>query len=98
MLALAGVWIALLTFLLSLTMLVHRPAFTDVTVTIVLYFGSPGAMCLAGLVWWAHRKETGPEPGVRAQRLQAAIAIALAILAAGIVYALIIASEKLEPA
>lgn len=97
MLALAGVWIGLLTFLLALTMLIYRPAFTDWTVTLVLYFGSPGAMCFAGLVLWAYRKEKVPEPGIAAQRFQAKVAIALAILAAAIVYGLIIGSQKWEP-
>jgi hypothetical protein len=97
MLALASVWMGLATLALSTAMLLHRPAFTDGTVTFVLYFGSPGALCLAGLVLWAHRKEAGDDPGVSAQRLQAKIAIVFAALAATIVYVLIIHSQKLEP-
>ena len=97
MLAFASVWIGLATLALSATMLLYRPAFTDLTVTLVLYFGSPGALCFAGLVLWAHRKEDGADPGVSAQRLQAKIAIGLALLAAAIVYMLIINSQKLDP-
>jgi len=98
MLAFAGVWIGLLSFVTALTMLVYRPAFTDLTVTSVLYFTAPGAMCLGGLVLWAYRKEPrGADPGVDAQRVQAKVAIGLAILSAAIVYTLIIRSEKIEP-
>ena len=97
MLALTSVWIALATLVLAGAMAVYRPCMTDVTVTLVLYFGSPGAMCLGGLVLWAHRK-TGPEDdAVRNQRLQAKVAIGLALVAAAIVYTLIVGSEKLEP-
>ncbi len=97
MLALASVWIALITFILAGTMLVYRPAMTDLTVTFVLYFGSPGALCFAGLVLWAHRDDDCSDPGLQAQRLQAKIAIGLAIIAAGILYYLIINSQKIEP-
>lgn len=97
MLALTSVWIGLLSLLLAGTMVLHRPVFTDWTVTLVLYFGSPGAMCLAGLVLWALRKEDFDDGGVAAQRLQAKVAIALALFAAAIVYLLIIYSAKLEP-
>ncbi len=97
MLALASVWIGLAVFVLSLVMVVYRPAFTDLTVTLVLYFGSPGSMCLAGLVLWAYRKEDRDDPGVAGQRKQAWIAIGLAIAAAAMVYLLVIFSHKLEP-
>jgi hypothetical protein len=96
MLALAGVWIGLATFVLALGMALYRPAMTDVTVMLVLYLGSPGAMCLAGLTLWAHRH--GPdEPGVAARRTQSKVAIGLALAAAAIVYALIIFSQKFVP-
>jgi peptidoglycan biosynthesis protein MviN/MurJ (putative lipid II flippase) len=94
-LALASVWIGLAALVLAATMVLYRPAFTDWTVPMVLYFGSPGAMCLAGLVLWAYRKEDPTDPGLSAQRLQAKIAIAFALIAAAIVYLLFIFSEKL---
>ena len=94
MLALAGVWISLASLLLAVAMVVYRPAFTDVTVTLVLYFGSPAALCFAGLVLWAFRKESDPDPGVAAQRVQAKVAIALAIVAAAIAYALVILAQQ----
>ena len=97
MLALTSVWIGLTAMVLAVAMLVHRPAFTDLTVTLVLYFGSPGALCFAGLVLWAHRKEDGADAGVAAQRLQAKAAITLALLAAAIVYALVIGAAPVEP-
>jgi hypothetical protein len=97
MLALASVWIGLASLVLSVAMLLYRPAMTDWSVTLVLYFGSPGALCLAILVLWAHRGEDESDPGLQARRLQARVAIVLAILAAAIVYALIVGSQKLLP-
>ncbi len=97
MLALSAVWIALLTLLLATAMVIHRPTMTDITVMLVLYFGSPGSMCLAGLVLWAFRKDPADDPNIRAQCLQAKTAIALALFAAAIVYALIYFSQKIIP-
>lgn len=94
MLALASVWIALLSLLLACGMVLYRPLFNDLTVLLIVYFGAPGAMCLAGLVLWAHRKEGALDPGLQAQRIQSKIAVALALLAAGIVYALVIGSDR----
>jgi len=97
MLALLSVWLGLATFLVAFSMLVYRPWMTDYTVTAVLWFGAPGAMCLAGLVLWAHHQAPPDDEGIPAQRLQAKVAIALALVAAAIVYGLIFASAKLEP-
>ena len=97
MLALASVWIGLASLGLSVAMVVYRPAFTDLTVTLVLYFGSPGSLCFAGLVLWAYRKEGDADRGISAQRKQAGVAIFLDIAAAAIVYLLVIFSHKLEP-
>ena len=96
MLALASVWIGLGVFLLAVAMLVYRPVFNDLTVTLVVYFGSPGALCLAGLVLWAYRKERSGDPGVAAQRVQAKFAITLAVLAAAIIYLLVGFSQPLS--
>ncbi len=97
MLALLGVWIGLGSFGLAIAMLVYRATFTDLNVTLVLYFGSPGSLCLAGLVLWAFRKEDTSDEAVQSQRLQAKVAIAFALLAAAIVYAIVIYSDKFEP-
>lgn len=94
MLALAAVWVALASLALAITMVVYRPAFCDINVTLVLYFGSPAALCFAGLVLWAFRKETDPAPAMNAQRLQAKTAMTLAIFAAAIVYALVMLAEE----
>ncbi len=94
MLALLSVWIGLGSFVVAAAMLLYRPAMTDLTIPLVLYFGSPGSICFAGLVLWAHRKDDSPEPAVLSQRLQAKAAIGLAVFAAAIVYALIIGSHK----
>ncbi len=96
MIALLSVWIGLASFVLAMIMLLYRPAMTDVNILLILYFGAPGALCLAGLVLWAHRMDDDPEPAIVAQRLQSKVGIMLAILAAAIVYALIIGSHKIE--
>lgn len=98
MLALMSVWIGLASMALAVAMVVYRPALTDLTIPLVLYFGSPGAMCLAGLVLWAHRRDGPDDAGLAARRTQCKVAITMAIIAAALVYALIIGSEKFEPA
>lgn len=95
MLAFGGVWLGLASLGLAVVMLVVRPTMTDLTVTLVLYFGSPGALCFGGLVLWAHRKDETPEVAVLAQRTQAKVALVLAILAAAIVYGLVMGAEQI---
>ena len=77
-------------------MLIYRPAMTDLSILLVLYFGSPGALCFAGIALWANRGSERSDPSVVAQRLQSKVAIALALAAAAIVYGLIIGSQKIE--
>lgn len=96
MLALFSVWIGLLSFLLAAGMWLYRPLMTDPAIVAVLYFGAPGAMCLGGLVLWAHRRDISADPGLAAQRVQSKTGITLALFAAAIVYGLIIASKKLN--
>lgn len=97
MLALLSVWLGMISLFLSLLMLVYRPAFTDGAVTMVLWFGAPGAMCFAGLTLWAYRDDGRDDLGIVARRIQAKAAIGMGVVAAAIVYALIILSTKLEP-
>jgi len=97
MLALASVWIAAVTLVLAAAMAVYRPSMTNITVTAVLSLGCPGALCLAGLTLWAHRKADAPDLGIAARRIQAKVAIGMALAAAAIVYLLIIFSQKLMP-
>ncbi|MEK6800109.1 MAG: hypothetical protein AABZ12_14185 [Planctomycetota bacterium] len=97
LLALGAVWLALAALGIALTMLLHRPAMTDVAILLVLWLGSPLSMCFAGLVLWAYRHHELPEDAVLAQRLQAKVAIAMAVFAAAVVYLLIIFSRKSEP-
>ena len=89
MLAFLSVWLGLVTFALALAMLIHPPVATAVTFVLVLYFGAPGAMCLAGMVLWAHRKEASNGSEVAGQRLQAKVAIVLALAGAAIVYVIV---------
>ncbi len=97
MLAFSSVWIALASLLLAVAMLVYRPTMTDLNLTLVLYFGSPGAICFAGLTLWAFRKDDSSDPGVAARRTQSKVAIFMALLAAAIVYALVIRADRIEP-
>ena len=97
MAALASVWLGFVTLIVSLTMLFWRPAFTDITVPFVLWLGSPGTMCIAGLVLWSSRKEKDHDEGMAAQRLQCKVAIFLAIAAAAVVYYLIINADQVLP-
>lgn len=98
MLALFSVWMGLAAFVLALVMLVHRPTMTDLTIPLVLWFSAPASMALGGIVLWAYRKEQQADSGIAAQRMQARVGIVLALLGAGIVYGLIIASAKFDPA
>ncbi len=98
MLAFLSVWIAVACLLASMTMLLYRPAFTDFNVWFVLWLGSPGAVALAGMVLWAHRKDKDDDPGLAGQRLQCKVAIGMALVAAAIVYGLIIGSDKFDGA
>lgn len=97
MLALLSVWLGMISLFLSVAMMVYRPAFTDATVTAVLWFGAPGAFCFAGLTLWAHRYDGKDDLGIVARRIQAKAAIGMGVVAAAIVYTLIIFSTKLEP-
>ena len=95
MLAFFSVWIGMMSLVAALVMVIYRPTFHDIPVTFVLWLGSPGAMCLAGLVLWAYRKDESGDPGIDGQRLQAKVAIGLAISAAALVYALIIGAKQI---
>ncbi len=78
-------------------MLFWRPAFTDWSVPFVLWLGAPGTMCIAGLVLWSYRKDKSGDRGIAARRLQCKVAIGLAIVAAAIVYYLIINAQQVPP-
>lgn len=92
MLALLSVWTGLAVLALALAMLFYPPAFTSVTLPLVLYIGSPAALWLSGVTWWIHRRDRSGEPGVAAQRTQAAVGAVLALAAAAIVYYIILTS------
>ncbi|MCP4246689.1 MAG: hypothetical protein GY778_06540 [bacterium] len=95
MAALFSVWLRLACLALSLVMLLWRPAFHDVTVLINMWFACPGTICIAGLVLWAHRKDVSGDAGIAARRVQAKVAIGLALAAAAIVYALVIGADRI---
>ncbi len=93
MAAFASVWLGLACLLTALTMLLWRPAMTDVTIFLVLWLGAPGTMCIAGMVLWADRKEDADQPGIGAQRLQCKVAVLLSVAAVAVVYGLIIRAQ-----
>lgn len=95
MAALISVWMSLVCLALALGMLIYRPLFHDAMLVVVLYFGVPGTLCIAGLVLWAHRKDTGDDPGLAMRRLQCKVAIALSLAAAAIVYLLVIFASRI---
>lgn len=97
MIALLAAWVGLASVVLAVAMLLYRPAMTDVTILLVLYFGAPGALCLGGLVLWSHRSDSSDISAVAGQRRQARTGIACGVIAAAIVYLLIIFSEKIVP-
>ncbi len=94
MAALLSVWMGLCSLGLSLLMVFYRPAFNDVLVLINLYFCCPGTICIAGLLLWAYRKEAAVDAGIIAQRLQAKVAIALALAASAIIYVLVASANR----
>jgi|GEM_PF-1971937 len=96
MLAFAAVWFALASLLIAIAMVVYRPVFTDLSVVLVLFFGSPGALCFALLTLWAFRKEDTGDSGLQARRLQCKVAVVMALAAAAIVYMLVIFSTKID--
>ena len=94
MLALLSVWISLASLIVAVVMVLYRPAFNDALIPLVVMFGSPGALAMAGIVLWAYRKEPDDDPGIRAQRVQAKFAITLSLIAAAIVYLLVIFADR----
>jgi hypothetical protein len=94
MIALLSVWIGLAVLALSISMIFSARMFTDVTLFLVLWLGSPAAICLAGLVLWSYRKEGRDDPGIESQRVQCKAAIVMAVLAAGIVYWLMFSTTE----
>ena len=94
MAAFTSVWMGMATLGVAMVMLLWRSAFTDLNVWLVLWLGAPGTMCVAGLVLWAYRKRDIDDPGVEPQRLQCKVAIALALAATIIVYALVMGARQ----
>ncbi|MGB0715389.1 MAG: hypothetical protein ACPGXK_05895 [Phycisphaerae bacterium] len=96
MLALLSVWVGLISMVLAIGMCFFRTLFTDLNVVLVLYFGSPGALCFAGLVLWAYRKEGRDDEGINAQCLQARVGLTFGLIAATLVYILVIYAERVS--
>ncbi len=95
MLALLSVWLGLGSLIMSLVMVVYRPAFHDVLLLIEMYFACPLSLTFGGLVLWATRKEKSQ---FARARLQAKMGIGLAIVAAAIVYLLVASAEPIDVA
>ena len=73
-------------------MVVWRPTFHDVTVTITLY-AAIFSLTFAGMTLWSLRSSDGAEWGVAARRLQSKVGIGCALVAIGIVYLLIAVAD-----
>ncbi len=95
MLALLSVWLGLASLMMSLVMVLYRPAFNDVLLLIEMYFACPMSLMFGGLVLWATRREKSQNV---APRLQAKVGITLALLAAAVVYGLVAFADRLVPA
>lgn len=93
MLSLLSVWLGLGCLTVSLAMLVHRPWFSDESVTIALY-SAAASICLAGMVLFSLRKRESIEAGVAMQRTQCKVALFMALLGAGVIYGLVIAADR----
>jgi hypothetical protein len=89
-LSLLSVWLALLSLVFSLTMLVYRPAFSDGTIVAALY-SAIAAGTLAGVVLWSTR---GQRQEFVLARQQAKVAAALAASAAAVVYLLVAFAQR----
>ena len=88
MLALLSVWIGLASLLYALAIVIWRPLFSDVNISVTLY-AAIFSLTLAGLTLWDLRKQPRDEPAVRARRLQAWVATVLSILSIACIYLLI---------
>ncbi len=95
MLALLSVWLGLASLVMSLVMVLYRPAFHDVLLLVEMYFACPLSLMFGGLLLWATRKEKSQNA---APRLQAKVGIALALVAAVLVYGLVALAERVVPA
>ncbi len=92
MLGILSVWLGLASLVMSLVMVLYRPAFHDVLVLIEMYFACPLSLMFGGLVLWATRQEKSQNT---APRLQAKVGITLALLAAAMVYGLVAFADRL---
>ena len=95
MLGILSVWLGLASLVMSLVMVLYRPAFHDVLLLIEIYFACPLSLMFGGLVLWATRQEKSQNA---APRLQAKVGITLALVAAAMVYCLVAFADRLVPA
>ncbi len=95
MLGILSVWLGLASLVMSLVMVLYRPAFHDVLLLIEMYFACPLSLMFGGLLLWATRQEKSQNT---APRLQAKVGITLALVAAAMVYGLVALADRLVPA
>jgi hypothetical protein len=82
---LLAVWLGLAALIQSVVMVVYRPVFNDLMVTIDLYT-CVFSYTFAGIILWGTRKQPAE---FESARLQAKVAIGLSFPATAIVYALV---------
>ena len=92
MLGLLSVWLGLASLVMSLVMVLYRPAFHDVLLLIEMYLACPLSLMFGGLLLWATRQEKSQNA---APRLQAKVGITLALVAAAVVYGLVAFADRL---
>lgn len=93
MAGLLSVWLGLIALLMSLAMLLHRPAFNDVLLLLDLYFACPLSLTFAGIVLWTTRRE---RRAYGSARTQAKVGAGLAVVAAAIVYLLVAFAVRVD--
>ncbi len=92
MLGILSVWLGLASLVMSIVMVLYRPAFHDVLLLVEMYFACPLSLMFGGLLLWATRREKSQNA---APRLQAKVGITLALVAAAMVYGLVAFADRL---
>lgn len=95
MMSLMSVWLGLASLMTSLAMVIYRPIFNDLVLLLEMYFACPLSLTFGGLVLWMTRKEKSQ---YAAAQLQAKVGIALALVAAAIVYILVASATQIQVA
>ncbi len=98
MLSFIAVWMGLVDLVIAgyivWAWLAGRPGDGVSSWLIVCLYGGAGTLTLAIISLWINRKESSDTPGVSGQRVQAVVAIVLALLAIAACYAVALISGQ----